>query len=58
MICALSHSNECLSLLLRLGAVDIHLIDGNKLSAYQIALNCKNEFALKLLMEFENKSKR
>lgn len=41
-----------------MGAVDIHLIDANKLSAYQIALNCKNEQALKLLMEFENKSKR
>jgi hypothetical protein len=47
-----------MGLLLSMGAVDIHLIDANKLSAYQIALNCKNEQALKLLMDFENKSKR
>ena len=47
-----------MALLLGMGAVDIHLIDANKLSAYQIALNCKNEQALKLLMDFENKSKR
>lgn len=50
MLCALNHSNECMGLLLGMGAVDIHLIDANKLSAYQIALNCKNEQALKLLM--------
>jgi ankyrin repeat protein len=42
MICALSQGNQCIALLLKLGAVDIHLIDENKLSAYQIALNCKN----------------
>jgi hypothetical protein len=35
-----------------MGGVDIHLIDANKLSAYQMALNCKNEKALKLLMEY------
>lgn len=52
MICALSQSNQCLMWLLKTGGVDIHLIDGNKLSAYQMALNCKNEVALKLLMEF------
>jgi ankyrin repeat protein len=42
MLCALNHSNQCLALLLNMGAVDIHLIDANKFSAYQIALNCKN----------------
>lgn len=58
MICTLSQSDSTLEYLLSMGGVDIHLIDTNKLSAYQMALNCKNEKALKLLMEYENRSKR
>ena len=52
MLCALSGSNDCLQILLAAGGVDIHLIDGNKLSAYQIALNSKNEGAVKMLMGY------
>lgn len=58
MLASLTRGNDCLALLLRIGAVDIHLIDANKLSAYQMALNSKNEVALKLLMDYSNKSKR
>lgn len=42
MICILAQSHTALEYLLRMGGVDIHLIDANKLSAYQMALNCKN----------------
>lgn len=52
MLCALTGSNNCLKELLEAGGIDIHLIDGNKLSAYQMALNSKNEKAVKMLMEY------
>ena len=42
MLCTLTASNKCLQSLLAGGGIDIHLIDSNKLSAYQIALNSKN----------------
>ena len=58
ILCSLTGSNECLKYLLEAGGVDIHLIDSNKLSAYQIALNSKNEKAVKLLMEYENGSRK
>ena len=58
MICALHSSNECLSMLLNIGRVDIHMIDSNKLSAYQMALNNKNQLAVKMLMDYENGLKK
>ena len=58
MLCALAGSNDCLKLLLEAGGIDIHGIDSNKLSAYQIALNSKNEGAVKMLLQYESRSKR
>ena len=58
MLCALTGSNNCLKWLLLAGGIDIHLIDTNKLSAYQMALNAKNEKAVKMLMEYQNGSKK
>lgn len=52
MLCSLCGSNDALKVLLDYGGVDIHLIDSNKLSAYQISLNAKNEAAIKMLMDY------
>jgi hypothetical protein len=48
----MENSNLCLELLLKAGGIDIHLIDSNKLSPYQIALNAKNQRAIRLLMDY------
>ena len=58
MLAVLCHSNDCLKLLLQMGGIDIHLIDNNKLSTYQLALNSKNEEAVRLLMEYETGNRR
>jgi vancomycin resistance protein YoaR len=58
MLCSLTGSNDCLTYLLDAGGIDIHLIDSNKLSAYQIALNSKNNKAVKLLMDYESGSRK
>lgn len=58
MLCVLNNSNDCLQLLLEVGGIDIHVIDSNKLSAYNLALNSKNETAIKLLLQYEGKPKR
>jgi hypothetical protein len=58
MLCVLSHAESSLETLLRAGGVDIHIIDSNKLSAYQLALNCKNQPAVRMLMDYENASKK
>jgi ankyrin repeat protein len=58
MLCALTGSNDCLKVLLEAGGVDIHVIDSNKLSAYQTALNSKNDEAVKMLLQYESRPKR
>ena len=58
MLCTLTGSNDCLMLILEIGGVDIHTIDNNKQTAYNIDLNSKNMVAVSLLMNHEAKSKR
>ena len=57
MLCSLTGSNDSLKILLDYGGIDIHLIDSNKLSAYQIAMSSKNENAVRMLMEYEGSKK-
>lgn len=58
MIAALNFSHNFLEILLHYGGIDIHKINNNKLTTYQIAVNAQNERAVKLLMGYENKSKK
>ena len=44
--------------MLTCGGVDIHVIDENKMSPYEIALNYRNDQAIRLLMSYQSKTKK
>lgn len=57
-ISIINRSHKALDTILRCGGVDIHLLDEHKMSAYEIALNYKNDKAIRLLMNYECKIKK
>lgn len=58
MVGILNGSNLCVGMLLEYGGVDIHAIDKNKMNGYQLAMNTKNQYAVGVLMNYQNRSKK
>lgn len=57
-IAVINRAHQVLERVLELGGADIHLLDGHKMSPYEIALNYKNDKAIRLLMNYESKTRK
>lgn len=57
-VAVLNRAHEVLERVLELGGADIHVLDEHKMSPYEIALNCKNDRAIRLLMNYEAKTRK
>lgn len=57
-ISIINRAEKVLESILNLGGVDIHILDEHKMSPYEIALNYKNDVAIRLLMGYESKTKK
>jgi len=58
MIATIYKSDKILELLLRLGGVDLSLIEKGKLRAYDLALHYRNEFAIGQLIVYEDRCRK
>ena len=59
LVVAIIHrSHKALEVLLGYGGIDIHVIDNHKMTPYEIALNYKNDIAIRILMSYESTSKK
>ena len=58
MVAIVNRSHKALEVLLNYGGIDIHVIDSNKMTPYEVALNYKNDTAIRLLMSYEATSKK
>ena len=58
MIAIINRAHKALEVFLGYGGIDVHVIDGNKMTPYEIALNYKNDTAIRLLMNYESPSKK
>ena len=58
MISIINFSHEAFSLLLEMGGSDTQLTDNKKMTAYDLALNYKNESAIRELMSYESMNRK
>ena len=58
VVAIINRAHKALEVFLGYGGIDIHVIDGNKMTPYEIALNYKNDTAIRLLMSYESTSKK
>ncbi len=58
MVAIVHNSNLCLEYLLKCGGIDLDLVDNQGRNLLQLAMHCKNNTALELLMKVEKKSKK
>ena len=58
MVAIINESNDALSTILKYGAVDIGATDCKRMTAYELAINYKNEQAIRVLMNYENQSRK
>ena len=58
MISIINFAQESLSLLLQMGGSDTQVTDNKHMTAYDLALNYKNESAIRELMSYESNNKK
>lgn len=58
IVAIINKSHSSLEKILMCGGVDIHIIDEHKMSPYEIALNYRNDRAIRLLMNYQSHTKK
>lgn len=58
VVAIMNRSNQALEILLKYGGIDIHVINIQKRTPYEVALNYKNDIAIRLLMSYESACKK